>query len=73
MICCELVKISLTLLSYLLKCNHRDLVTFHIRLFSNIVPQNFEQNGSIKYGFEQNKRLIKGSHAIPKEIMQHNA
>jgi len=35
--------------------------------------KNFEQNGSIKYGFEQSKRLIKGSQAIPKEIMQHNA
>lgn len=72
MICGELAKISLTLLSYLLKRNHRDLVTFLFRLFSNIVPKNFEQNGSIKYGFEQSKRLIKGSQAIPKEIRQHN-
>jgi len=72
MICRELAKISLTLLSYLLKRNHRDLVTFLFRLFSNIVPQNFEQNGSINYGFEQSKRLVKGSQAIPKEIMQHN-
>ena len=43
MICCELVKISLTLLSYLLKCNHRDLVTFLFRLFSNIVPKTLNR------------------------------